>query len=131
MMVIDTSALIAILQNEPQAPACMDAIERIAPRVISAGTFTEALIVAVRRNIELEMTELIHGLGLEIIPVTAASARKTADAYRRWGKGIHPAKLNYGDCFAYALAHEKKCPLLYIGNDFSHTDVQSVLAPTP
>jgi len=131
MMVIDTSALMAILQNEPQASACLDAIERITPRLISAGTVAEALIVTLRRKMESEMTELIHGLDLEIIPVTAASARQAADAYRCWGKGIHPAGLNYGDCFAYALANENRCPLLYIGNDFAQTDVQSALKPTP
>jgi len=127
MMVIDTSALMAILQNEPQALACMKAINRTDPRLISAGTVAEALIVALRRGMEPEMVELIHGLELEMIPVTAESARRTVDAYRRWGKGIHPARLNYGDCFAYALADENRCPLLYIGDDFAQTDVRSAL----
>jgi len=119
MMVVDTSALIAILQNEPRTAACMDAVENTTSRLISAGTIVETLIVAMRRSIEPEMTELIESLELEIISVTAISARKTAAAYRCWGKGINPAGLNYGDCFAYALARENNCPLLYVGNDFS------------
>jgi len=127
MITIDTSALISILQNEPPAAVCMQAIDRHKRRCISAGTVAEALIVAIRRKIEPEMTALIDGLDLEVIPVTATNARKVALAYQRWGKGMHPAKLNYGDCFAYALAQEKQCPLLYVGNDFVQTDITSAL----
>jgi len=127
MIAIDTSALMAILQNEPFSAACMDIIERNKERCISAATMAEALIVAVRRNMRPEMSELLDGLHLEIIPVTAESARKASIAYQCWGKGNHPAKLNYGDCFSYALAAEKKCPLLYVGNDFAQTDIISAL----
>jgi len=62
-----------------------------------------------------------------VVPVTAKVAYQVAAAYRRWGKGVHPASLNYGDCFAYALARERNLPLLYIGQDFAQTDVQSAL----
>jgi len=127
MIAIDTSALMAILLDEPQARACMAMLEQTRILVISAGTVAEALIVSERRGIGLEMDELISGLGLEIAPVTLESARRMADAYRRWGKGVHPAGLNYGDCFAYALASERHCPLLYVGHDFTQTDVQSAL----
>jgi len=131
MMVIDTSALLAILQDEAQAGACLEAIERNIARWMSAATLAEALIVAARRGIAPEMTKLLNGLGLEIVPVTAASARKAAAAYQRWGKGVHPAGLNYGDCFAYALADEKNCPLLYVGHDFAQTDIYAALSPAP
>lgn len=123
MIAVDTSALMAILFNEPQAEACMAAIEQAGDLLISAGTVAEALIVAEHRNVRTELAELIDGLGFDIIPVTAASARRIADAYARWGKGIHPAALNYGDCFAYEVAAENACPLLYVGDDFSRTDV--------
>ena len=93
----------------------------------SAGTLAEALIVASRRHVSDQMAGLIDELDLEIIPVTLASARRIGKAYEKWGKGMHPAGLNFGDCFAYVLAKERSCPLLFIGNDFSQTDVESVL----
>lgn len=127
MIAVDTSALIAIVLGEPQAEACMAAIERADELVISAGTVAEALIVAGRRNVGPEVAELISGLGFEVVTVTAASARRVADAYARWGKGVHPASLNYGDCFAYEVAVEHDCPLLYVGDDFPQTDVKSAL----
>jgi len=127
MIVVDTSALMAILQDEPQAQACMAVIERADVLRMSAGTVAEALIVAERRHLGLEMDELLTGLGVEIVPVTSEVAYKVAAAYRRWGKGIHPAGLNYGDCFAYALASECNLSLLYVGQDFAQTDVLSAL----
>jgi ribonuclease VapC len=127
MIAVDTSALMAIVLNEPQANAIAAALEAEDRLLMSAGTVAEALIVARRRNAGEEMTQLIDGLGLEIVSVTAASARSVAAAYDKWGKGVHPAALNFGDCFAYAVAKEHGCPLLYVGKDFSHTDVDSVL----
>ena len=127
MIAVDTSTLMAIVLGEPQAEACMTAIEEAEQLLISAGTVAEALIVAGQRNVSDEVGALISGLGFEIVSVTAASARRIADAYARWGKGIHPASLNYGDCFAYAVAIEHDCPLLYIGDDFGQTDVRSAL----
>ncbi|WP_320201588.1 type II toxin-antitoxin system VapC family toxin [Agrobacterium sp. rho-13.3] len=127
MIVIDTSALMAILLEEPKADACASALEEADRLVISAGTFAEALIVASRRNIAEELDTLIKRLGVEIVDVTPAYARLIADAYNEWGKGVHPASLNFGDCFAYALAKSENCPLLYVGNDFSRTDIISAL----
>ena len=98
MIAVDTSALMAIVLNEAQAEPCDSVIERADRLLISAGTLAEALIVAERRNVGAEMGELIAGLGFEIVPVTAASARRIADVYGRWGKGVHPAALNFGDC---------------------------------
>lgn len=128
MMVVDTSALVAVLLREPQAEACRAALEAEAAPLISAGTVAEALIVAGRRGIEPAMSRLIEVLGFRIIPVTADFSVAVAAAYRRWGKGFHPARLNFGDCFAYALARTQDCPLLFVGNDFRQTDIASVLA---
>lgn len=123
MIVVDTSALMAVLLDEPEAAACMDALSTAEALSISAGTFAEALIVADRRGCGQEMRRLLDGLGISVLPVTPAMARQVADAYGRWGKGINPAGLNFGDCFAYALANEMAAPLLYVGNDFSATDL--------
>ena len=127
MIVVDTSALIAIVLREPQAPSCIKVLRTETDTLASAGTFAEALIVAARRRVIPEMTKLLTGLSIEIVPVTSASARRVGDAYERWGKGLHPVGLNFGDCFAYALAKERACPLLFVGDDFARTDVVSAL----
>ncbi|SFL96112.1 type II toxin-antitoxin system VapC family toxin [Methylorubrum salsuginis] len=124
MIAVDTSALMAILLGEAEADRCADALEAAATIVISSGTMAEALIVALRRDLRDEMERLITGLGFEIVPVGAATARSVAAAYALWGKGVHPAGLNFGDCFAYALAKERGCPLLFVGDDFSRTDLE-------
>lgn len=95
--------------------------------VISAGTVAEALIVAARRNVGEEVARMIGGLGFEIVSMTPASARRIAVAHARWGRGAHPAALNFGDCFSYEVAKENACPLLYVGDDFSKTDLESAL----
>ncbi|EGP56828.1 type II toxin-antitoxin system VapC family toxin [Agrobacterium deltaense] len=127
MIVIDTSALMAILLDEPTADACTAALETDEPLLISAGTLAEAMIVAQRRNRVRELDMLIEGLSIDVRHVTPKSAHGVSEAYRIWGKGIHPAGLNFGDCFAYDLAKTEGCPLLYVGNDFSQTDIVSAL----
>ncbi|ESZ38060.1 type II toxin-antitoxin system VapC family toxin [Mesorhizobium sp. M0761] len=127
MIVVDTSALMAIVLAEPQSSACIAALEAEDDILISAGTVAEALIVADRRNVGEEMAGLIDGLGFEVTAVTPASGRRIAEAYGRWGKGIHPAGLNFGDCFAYEVAKDRACRLLYVGDDFSKTDIESAL----
>jgi ribonuclease VapC len=127
MMAVDTSALMAIVLNEPEADACIAALAAEDDLVISAGTLAEALIVSGRRNVGDEIARLIDGLGLEVVNVTSASARRVAEAYLRWGRGVHPAALNFGDCFAYEVAKERRCRLLFIGDDFPQTDVEGVL----
>jgi ribonuclease VapC len=124
---VDTSALMAILLGEPAAAACRKALETNDDIVISAGTVAEALIVSALRNVGDEAARLIDGLGFEIVTVTPASARRVAQAYRRWGKGMNRAALNFGDCFAYEIAKERGCRLLYVGDDFSRTDIKGVL----
>lgn len=128
MIAVDTSALMAVILREPHASACITALDEADDIVISSATLAEALIVAGLRNIGPEMGQLIEELGSEVAPVTEASARRVALAYSRWGKGVHPAGLNFGDCFAYALAEERSCPLLYVGDDFSRTDIVSALS---
>ena len=127
MIAIDTSALMAIVLNEPEVDACIALLESEDRLLISAGTVAEALIVAGRRNVGDEVDQLIEGLGLEIVSVTLASARRIAKAYETWGKGIHPAALNFGDCFAYEVAKEHGCRLLYVGEDFARTDIEGAL----
>ena len=127
MIAVDTSALMAIVTSEPEALACERLLYEEQELLISAGTVAEALIVAARRDVLEAMMTLVEGLDFEIVPVTAASATRIGHAYARWGKGIHPAGLNFGDCFAYDVAKQHACPLLYIGNDFSKTDIESAL----
>lgn len=127
MIAVDTSALMAVILDEPNAEACMAALEDNDDLAISAATMAEALIVSARRNVSAEMEALIAGLGFDIVAVTPAAARRVADAYGRWGKGAHAAGLNFGDCFAYELATTLACPLLYVGDDFSQTDIRSAL----
>jgi ribonuclease VapC len=127
VIAVDTSALMAIVLDEPQAASCIAALEAEEEILVSAGTVAEALIVAGRRNVGGEMTSLIDGLGFEIVTITPAAARRIAAAYGQWGRGVHPAGLNLGDCFAYEVAKEHGCRLLYIGEDFSKTDVESAL----
>jgi len=127
VIAVDTSALMAIILDEPQAGLCIAALEAEEEILVSAGTVAEALIVSGRRNVGGEMTSLIDGLGFEIVTITPAAARRIAEAYGRWGRGVHAAGLNLGDCFAYEVAKEHGCRLLYIGEDFSKTDVESAL----
>lgn len=127
MIAVDTSALMAIVLNEPEAAACIAALEAEESVLISAGTLAEVLIVAARRNIAEEISSVIEGLGFEIVSVTPASARRISQAYQQWGKGVHPAGLNFGDCFAYEVAKTHGCRLLHVGGDFAKTDIASVL----
>ena len=126
MIVVDTSALIAILANEPLGDECDTALKSAGEVLISAGTLTEALIVAGARGVRNDLEALVEAYSMEIVPVTAASARRAATAHARWGKGAHG--LNFGDCFAYELAKEHGCRLLTVGRDFAKTDVKSALS---
>ena len=130
-MIVDTSAVIAILRDEPDAAAFARAIEAAGERRISAANFLEAAVVidgsrdpvASRR-----LDDLIREAQLLIEPVTEAQARIARDAYRDFGRGSgHPARLNFGDCFAYALARASGEPLLFKGEDLGHTDIRAVL----
>jgi ribonuclease VapC len=130
-MIVDTSALIAILRAEPDAMLYARAIEAATSRRVSAVNFVEAAIVmdgsrdpvASRR-----FDELVAAAQLMVEPVTPDQANIAREAYRDFGRGSgHPARLNFGDCFAYALAKVRREPLLYRGADFAQTDLQSAL----
>ena len=128
-MIIDTSALVAILRNEPEAKDCAVAIERNRIRRVSAANFVEtALVIDGSRDpiASRRFDDLVKAAHIAIEPVTEVQARIAREAYRDFGKGSgHPAKLNFGDCFAYALAKTAGESLLFKGDDFIHTDVIS------
>ena len=126
MIAVDSSALMAILLGEPKGEACLAVCEEN-DLIMSSATLTEALIVSIKRGCDPDLVGLIEAARIDIQPHTAELAYASGEAYRQWGKGRHPAKLNYGDCCAYALAKSRDCPLLFIGNDFSQTDIVSAL----
>jgi ribonuclease VapC len=126
-VILDSSALIAILRSEPEAPAFADAIENAAVRRISAASYVEAgAVIDGSRDpvLSRRFDDLLRDAQIRIEPVTEIQARLAREAYRDYGRGSgHPAKLNFGDCFAYALARDVGEPLLFKGGDFSSTDV--------
>jgi ribonuclease VapC len=125
MIAVDTSALMAVLLREPESERCMSALETNDPLLISAATVAEALVVAGRRGVGSEMADLIERLGFDVIAVSERDAHHVAEAYSKWGKGLNPAGLNLGDCFAYALAKARGASLLYVGEDFARTDIEA------
>ena len=127
MIAVDTSALMAVVLGETQGRACAEALNAEDELVISAVTMAEARVVALGRSVAEVMGRLIGELDLVVVPATDATAVRVQTIYRKWGKGFHPAALNLGDCFAYDLAREHDCRLLYIGRDFAKTDIASVL----
>lgn len=131
-MVVDTSALIAILEHEEDEDAMVAAIESDSLLLISAGTLLECAIVALARRGEAGVDllhQLVSAAGIETVPVTSDLARIAYEGYVRYGKGRHVAGLNFGDCFAYALAKNTGQPLLFKGNDFAKTDLVAALPP--
>ena len=134
-MIIDTSALIAILRDEPKAAACARAIETASRHRISAASFVEAAIVIDgNRNpvASCRFDDLVRESQLIVEPVAEAQAGIARDAYRDFGRGNgHHAGLNFGDCFVYALARLMSKPLLFKGDDFAHTDITPALQSTP
>jgi ribonuclease VapC len=125
-MVIDTSALLSILFNEPDAEHFELAVATDPVHLISAASLLETAIVVEARLGEAggrELDTLLAAVQITIIPFTADQAAIARQAYRTYGKGRHPAGLNYGDCFSYALAKSSGEALLFKGNDFSQTDV--------
>ena len=127
-VVVDTSALFAMLLEEPDAARCRHRLADCEDAIMSSATLTECLVVGARRGLFADVEALITEYGFEIASVSEQIARAAGSAYALWGKGIHPAKLNFGDCFAYALAKERGLPLLFVGEDFALTDVRSALA---
>jgi ribonuclease VapC len=132
-MVIDSSALIAILCDEADAAQLEAAIEADPVRLVSPGNLLETSIVIEARFGEAggrELDLLLHKAHIEIVAFDEDQANLARDGYRRFGKGRHPAGLNFGDCFAYALAIARGEPLLFKGDDFAKTDVKDARAMT-
>lgn len=126
-MVIDTSAVVAILQDEPASASLVEKLVESATRYISTANLLESAMVMQARfgdAGERELDVLLQRLRVESVPVTGQHAEIARSAFRRFGKGRHPAGLNFGDCFAYALSKAIAEPLLFVGNDFEQTDVE-------
>jgi ribonuclease VapC len=130
-VIVDASALITVVLEESGFETYLEILLRSPVNRMSAATFLEASIVVdylPNPRASVRFNELISDLGIIIEPVTAHQATTAREAHRRFGRGTgHPAKLNFGDCFAYALAKDLDEPLLFIGQDFVQTDVRRVL----
>lgn len=129
-MIVDSSVLVAILFNEPEAQSFLTLLMQ-RPASISAANYFEAGMVVDRKTLDeiprRAFDTLVETSALQIVDVTRTQADAARAAHRRFGKGNHPAQLNFGDCFAYALAKETGEPLLFKGNDFSQTDIISAV----
>lgn len=130
-MIVDASALVAILQRDPSAHALTTVLADADHAAISAATLTEAGVVADSVGDPIRTARfdaLIEALDLEVVAVSAAHARLARQAYRDYGRGSgHPARLDFGDCFSYALARERREPLLFVGGGFARTDLRNAL----
>ena len=127
-MIIDTSALVAVLDQEPEAERIAHTLASAPERVLSAANLVEVgIVMQARRGDDgaRDLDLLLAKLRVEIAAVTASQADIARKAFRRFGRGRHAANLNFGDCFAYALAKDKSAPLLFKGNDFGRTDVMA------
>ena len=125
-MIIDTSALVSILDQESEAERLAHAIATASERMLSAANLVETgIVMQIRRGDEAvrDLDLLLAKLKIEIIAVSAKQANLARKAFQRFGRGRHPARLNFGDCFAYALAKDSGAPLLFKGEDFAQTDI--------
>jgi ribonuclease VapC len=128
MIAVDSSAIIAMIMREMDEERYVAAIRVAATPLLSAANYVECAMVLSRfADGWRELDEWIDHFDVEIVPVDVIQARLAADAFVRFGRGRHPARLNYGDCFAYALAASRNIPLLYKGNEFGQTDIVSAL----
>lgn len=130
MIAVDSSALLAILLNEPEAPACIEALIDATSSYVSSFTLFETRVVIQRVAAHdglADLAILLERSRVLTVPFDDEQAAVALDAYRRYGKGIHPAGLNIGDCASYALAKSRNLPLLFKGNDFARTDIASAL----
>jgi ribonuclease VapC len=129
-MVVDTSAVLVVLLEEPEAQAFLRRLRAAARPLLSAANWLELAIVVDGRKGPQWLPQLdafLEGLDVVDVPVSLSQVRIAREAYRRFGKGNHPAGLNFGDCFAYALAKERDLPLLFKGDDFPLTDIRPAL----
>jgi ribonuclease VapC len=129
-VIVDSSAILAILLGEPDRLRYVDAIVENTPRRMSVANWLETTMVVDRKGTALSISrfeDFVHDAEIELVPVSISQAGLARTAWRTFGRGNHPARLNYGDCFAYALAKETREPLLFKGDDFAQTDVVSAL----
>ncbi len=130
-MIIDSSAIAAIVRGEPKAESFLSAIKAQSNAIMSAGNYLEmGIVIDSDRNAALSagLNPLLDKMGIEVVPVTSEQAKIARQAYRDFGKGSgHKAQLNFGDCFAYALAMERGEGLLYKGDDFVHAGLARVV----
>ena len=127
--VVDTSALVAILTREPDAARLLGALDGLMHRLVSAGTILELSLVLQTRHgatADVLVDECIRDLRLDVVPFDGLQLVLARDGARRFGKGRHAAALNFGDLYAYALAMDRALPLLFVGGDFSLTDVEQL-----
>jgi ribonuclease VapC len=129
-VIVDSSALLAVILGEPDEPALLSTMID-APRLSMsvANWFEAAMVIDARKNPKAiaRFDDVIRELDIELVPVSIAQAHRCRTAFNHYGRGNHPARLNYGDCFAYALAKESGEPLLFKGEDFVQTDIEPAL----
>jgi len=128
MIVVDASALVAMLRGEARSDEIRNALIADPDCVMAPVNWLEARIVAERHDAVAEMERLRAVFGIEIVPTDEAQSHAAWNAFRNFGKGRHAAGLNLADCFAYALAHVSLAPLLFVGADFAKTDIRAALA---
>lgn len=130
-LVVDTSAIVAILRAEDDARRFAEALGTATQRIMSAGSYLEAGIVIARRDGRQDaLDQFVKRVEIEVAAVTEAEAKEGLRAYQQYGRGSgHHANLNFGDCFSYALAKTRNLPLLFKGDDFVHTDIEPALKP--
>lgn len=132
-MIVDTSAILAIVRQESTAGVCAHALETATSLAISSATYVELHVVGIRSReplVQQAIAVVLNRYPMEVAAFTAAQANIATAAYGIYGRGQeHPARLTFGDCFAYALARERNEPLLFVGDDFTHTDIRPALDP--
>lgn len=130
-LVVDTSAIVAILRAEDDARRFAEALGTATQRIMSAGSYLEAgIVIAPRDGRQDALDQFVKRVEIEVAAVTEAEAKEGLRAYQQYGRGSgHPANLNFGDCFSYALAKTRNLPLLFKGGDFVHTDIEPALKP--
>jgi ribonuclease VapC len=130
-MMIDSSALVALLLGEPETAGFVAAIARASSRFVSAPSYVETAIVMTARSgpeARRQLDQLLSDLAIEVVPFSRDQAVLAIDAFRQYGRGSgHPARLNFGDCFTYALARFRHEPVLFKGDDFSRTDIAAAV----